>query len=414
MSRTRILYLSFAGALVLASLALFTLFTPNMAWAGGVVGDGTPASCTDAALSAAVASGGLVTFNCGPSPQSIIVNTFVISTDTTIDGSGLITLDGENLRQIFYVLNGASLTLMDLTLVDADAAIGGAIYNEGAVAIQNSTIQSSNAYGSGGAIYNLGTLSVDQSSLLNNSATLSGGAIYNNGGVVTVTHTTFSVNSAGSGGAISQNGGMLTLSNSLLVGNVADTNGGGIHNFSDRMHLTNVTFAGNFADRGGGIDIASGATMTLTHGTLYINRADIGGGIFSEAGSSIRLENTIVATSLTRDGAFPSLNCDNGGSPVQSLGHNMSDDNSCNLAAAGDQPGVSDPKLGPLADNGGPTWTHMPLSGSPAIDGGQCVAGVTTDQRGLLRPAGAACDIGAVEAGAQLPQMAIFLPLVLR
>ena len=106
----------------------------------------------------------------------------------------------------------------------------------------------------------------------------------------------------------------------------------------------------------------------MTYSTLNINQANLGGAIFSEAGSSIVLWNTALADSLERNGLFPSLNCDNGGSPVQSLGNNLSTDNSCNLNALGDQPRVSEAKLGPIADNGGPTWTNMPLSDSPLID----------------------------------------------
>jgi hypothetical protein len=87
---------------------------------------------------------------------------------------------------------------------------------------------------------------------------------------------------------------------------------------------------------------------------------------------------------------------------VQSLGFNIANDDSCGLAAEGDWQNI-DPMLGPLADNGGPTETHMLLPGSVAIDQGWCRPGV--DQRGFFRPvdllgishAGNACDIGAVE-----------------
>lgn len=407
-------YFLLATAMGVALLSLFLLFAPERAQAGGVVGNGTPASCTDAALSAAIASGGLVTFNCGANPHPIIVNTFVIDKDTTVDGGGLITLDGEGLRQIFYVQNGATLIVKNLTMKNASAANGGAIYNQGTATVQNSTIQNSETTSSGGAIHNLGTLSVDGVAFLNNTATVSGGGIYNNGGVVTVTNSTFSVNIAAEGGAIAQNGGTLTLQNSLLMGNSANNNGGGIRNLSGQIHVTNVTFAGNFADRGGGVDLASGAIVTMTYSTLSINHANLGGGIFSEAGSSISLLNTVLSDSLELSGLSPSLNCDNGGSPVHSLGHNLSTDNSCNLNAAGDQPGVSGAKLAPIADNGGPTWTNMPQPGSPLIDAGQCLTAVTTDQRGALRPAGTACDIGAAEYGANLPPplLLVYIPLV--
>jgi predicted outer membrane repeat protein len=398
-------------ALIVAlAMVLLGIMGPTQIHAGGIVGDGTSASCTDAALATAMTGGGTVTFKCGPNPHTIIVNTFVIDKDTTVDGGGLITLDGEKLRQIFYVQSGASLTLMGLTLANADSGAGGAIYNEGSVTLTDSTIRNSNATGSGGAIYNVGTLSVSDSSFVSNSATDSGGAIYNNGGTATVTDTAITGNTASEGAGIAHNGGTFSLQSSLLTGNVADDNGGGIQDASGQMSVTNVTLADNIADRGGGMDLSSGATATLTNTTLYINRADLGGGLFSNLGSTVKLKNTIVAASLARNGLSPSLNCDNGGSPVQSLGHNLADDNSCNLNATGDRPGITDAKLGPLADNGGPTLTHMPLADSEAIDNGSGCP--PTDQRGVARPIGPACDIGAVEYGT--PTTRVFLPMIIR
>ena len=77
-------------------------------------------------------------------------------------------------------------------------------------------------------------------------------------------------------------------------------------------------------------------------------------------------------------------------------------DTSCSIAGAANQQGV-DPLLGPLAANGGPTATHLPTVGSPAIGvipsgtPGLCDASTPSDQRGVARPQGGACDVGAVE-----------------
>jgi hypothetical protein len=76
-------------------------------------------------------------------------------------------------------------------------------------------------------------------------------------------------------------------------------------------------------------------------------------------------------------------------------GHNLVQDDSCNPVAT-DQ-SFTDALLGPLADNGGPTWTHALLPGSPAIDAADDAVCPATDQRGVLRPQGAACDIGSYE-----------------
>ena len=81
---------------------------------------------------------------------------------------------------------------------------------------------------------------------------------------------------------------------------------------------------------------------------------------------------------------------------ITSAGGNIGTDGSCNLIAAGDQPATA-PLLGALDDNGGPTQTHALLGGSPAIDAAGAAACPATDQRGVSRPQGAACDAGAYE-----------------
>ena len=80
-----------------------------------------------------------------------------------------------------------------------------------------------------------------------------------------------------------------------------------------------------------------------------------------------------------------------------SAGHNIDSTNICFNATGTDETNVADVKLGPLQDNGGPTWTHMPADDSPAVDTGGATCSTSTDQRGVARPYGAACDIGAVE-----------------
>src|SRR5690606_28129492 len=87
-----------------------------------------------------------------------------------------------------------------------------------------------------------------------------------------------------------------------------------------------------------------------------------------------------------------------------SAGYNFSDDTSCGLTAATDRQGAGDPQLGPLAANGGPTMTRLPAATSPLVDAipvASCrddgASDVTTDQRGVTRPQGSGCDIGAVE-----------------
>ncbi|MFO7678721.1 MAG: choice-of-anchor Q domain-containing protein [Chloroflexota bacterium] len=98
---------------------------------------------------------------------------------------------------------------------------------------------------------------------------------------------------------------------------------------------------------------------------------------------------------------------------ISSAGFNLSSDYSCPFNQTGDQEGV-DPRLGPLADNGGFTQTHMLLPDSPAIDAGQCMPDLTTDQRGLPRLQGGTCDIGAVERQPGDSLSKVYLPFVIK
>jgi uncharacterized repeat protein (TIGR01451 family) len=157
------------------------------------------------------------------------------------------------------------------------------------------------------------------------------------------------------------------MTNDTLNANVAGDNGGGLYNRSSAI-LTNVTFASNTA-----------------------NGPDTGGNIFNDE-AQLSLRNSVVAYSET-DG-----NCFNSNGFLNSLGHNLESANTCGFSAAGDIVNTN-PLLGPLQDNGGATFTQALLPGSPAIDAGSNAFCPATDQRGLPRPQGAACDIGAYEAG---------------
>jgi hypothetical protein len=163
------------------------------------------------------------------------------------------------------------------------------------------------------------------------------------------------------------------------------------------LTLANSTVSGNSAFAGGGI--FSGYNLTLTNSTVSDNTAMYrygGAGIFNNSITGIAtFSNTIVAGN---DPSTPT--CFNAG--VDSLGYNLTDDDSCGFTAPSDLV-VADAMLGPLQDNGGPTETHDLLPGSPAIDAGDNASCPATDQRGAARPfdgdgnGKAVCDIGAVE-----------------
>jgi peptidyl-prolyl cis-trans isomerase SurA len=185
-----------------------------------------------------------------------------------------------------------------------------------------------------------------------------------------------------SGDGIVNKGGRLVLVRSLVAGN----DGVGIANNSGSTTCVNSTIAGN---RGSGIAVEDGS-VTSASCTIVRN-----GGTGLDAGDGeATAENTVVA-----------LNAQGCRGHVTSAGYNLTDDLRCTFGQTGDTTS-DDPRLGELASNGGATATVAPTSGSPAIDGGNpsgCAdpasgGMLTSDQRGLRRPAGGRCDVGAFEA----------------
>ena len=275
--------LLFAGPVVLAG--------PDDA----VVGTGTPESCTEGALNAALLLAGSITFNCGPNPVSIpITAQMVISANTQLDGGDKVTLQASTSRH-FQVSAGIQLTLLNLTLsggqVDFD---GGSIYNLGTVVADNSSFTDNHTtinY-SGGFIVNYGTLTVTNSLIEGNSGG-GGGAVYPrwsgsytyiadsivrdnhaisdqwgwggglltwDGANVTIEDTQFISNTALMGGAIFNTANSnLSLDGVLIKGNQADTEGGGIYNY-EKLHIENSTIEDNSSVyQGGGLYNLGGA-----------------------------------------------------------------------------------------------------------------------------------------------------------
>ncbi len=360
-----------------------------------IVGNGAAASCDGNALEAAVRAGGIVTFACGPEPVTILANTMVLDgVSTVINGGGLVTIDGEDARQLFIVNAGASLTLRDLTLRGGRwGGGGGAIDNAGTLLIQRSTLQDNTAEsgGNGGAILNRGgALTIEQSTLQSNSATGggSGGAIAVTGGTVRIAQSTFNGNFASlNGGAFYLEGGDFALENSTISANQASSLGGGL--FS------------NIAPDGG--------SVALLHDTFYLNTDD---GAAGNLGAStnvapIQLRNSILYASGAPKNCFINRLGD-----LVSGDYNLANDDSCGLSGAHDVQNVADPLLGQLGDNGGPTFTHAPQVGSAAVDTIPAAAcGVTVDQRGFPRPQGTGCDKGAVDrVPTEMPPLPINQP----
>jgi CSLREA domain-containing protein/uncharacterized repeat protein (TIGR01451 family) len=304
----------------------------------------------------------------------------------TIDGGGSIIISGNNSVRVFNVNSGADLTLENLTVTGGNSTEGGGIYNFGTVTVSNSTFSGNSASSGGGGIYNSfgGTVTVSNSTFSGNSASFGGGIL--NTDTMTVSNSTFSGNSSSSGGGI-LNSGTMTVSNSTFSGNSASS-GGGIFNVST-VTVSNSTFSGNSASSGGG-GIVNFGTVTVSNSTFSGNSATgSSGGAIRRSGGTATLKNTIVANSTSGG------NCSG---VITNGGGNLSyPDSTC--------PGINlDPNLGPLQINApGTTATHALLSGSAAIDAvTDCTdlssTPVTQDQRGVMRPQGGTCDIGAYEA----------------
>ncbi|MEP7706718.1 choice-of-anchor Q domain-containing protein [Paraglaciecola sp. 25GB23A] len=224
------------------------------------------------------------------------------------------------------------------------------------------------------------------------------------GANVTINSLTITGGKGEVGGAI-DNGGNLTLLNSILHDNSADFGGGAIFNVGE-LKVVNSTFHNNssFGYYGvGGAIYNNAGKLTIVNSTLAGNQAFTGGAIFNELGQPwfISLENTVVAGNSADVGPDIYTSPE---STVIVLGNNLIGDNStvASWFAEGELVGTAanpvDPMLGALADNGGQTYTMLPLTGSPLINSGISQENTpSVDQRGLPRLSGLFIDIGAVE-----------------
>jgi Right handed beta helix region len=310
---------------------------------------------------------------------------------------------------------GATLTLTGSTVTGNGAGCaGGGIYSTNAqLTVTNSTISSNSACGcgfglhcggSGGGISSHdGTLEVTNSMISGNHAD-GGGGISSDSVMVTVSNSTISGNIGGcSGGGISIGNGQLTVINSSTIsGNLTWGDpcehgiGGGIYSYAENLTVINSTISSNGASSGGGI--ANSGNLTITNSTFTDNSA-YGGAIYNFAGAA-QIEDSVL-----KAGEFGTIV--NAGGSVLSLGHNIaSDDGGGVLIGPGDQINT-DPLVGPLQNNGGPTFTHALLPGSPAINAGEpnFTPPPFFDQRGpgFHRLVNSRIDIGSFEVQGPTP-----------
>jgi hypothetical protein len=249
--------------------------------------------------------------------------------------------------------------------------------------------------GQNSGVLNSGTLTMNNCTVSHNigqrhGGISFGGGIYNTG-TLTINNSVISANGASGGGGIYSRG-TATINSSTLTGNSGAVGAGIFSQFGAPLVITNSTITGNTGDVGGGI---TGGTTVISSSTISGNSASNGGGI---ANAGVTFRNSIVANNQGE-------NCYN--STITSQGYNLSSDGTCNFNAAGDLNNTN-PMLGSLQNNGGPTPTMALPSGSPAIDAGNpngCTDAnghpLTKDQRGMPRhdkEDTRGCDIGAYES----------------
>jgi len=358
-----------------------------------------------------------------------------VLTSSTLTGSSAPDNGGAFFNFGSDAAHPASLSITDSLLAGNSAYQGGVIFNHSAtLTIEGSTFEDNQAGYAGGVLMNLsgvdgqsGQVAITESTLAANSAVVTGGAIQNGSlSILTLDRVALTANAAESGGALS-NRGSVAITASTIGGNTATNLGGGIDNDEDAvLSIAGSTVRDNAATQGGGISCGYSGTITITASTIVGNTAADGGGGLRNLGSAVSIESGTLA----RNGANFAGGILNFGAPMlirntivagnstattvpdaygsfTSQGYNLVGvgAGATGFTAAGDRVGGAaspiDPLLGPLQDNGGPTFTLALLPGSPALDGGDVSLGGTHDQRGVARPQGGRIDIGAFESSIQ-------------
>jgi predicted outer membrane repeat protein len=416
-----------------------TLSSPEATLIVTTDADSGPGSLRQAIIDAP--AGSVIRFDISLAGHTILLSSELeISKNLEIDGSGLssrVTLSGNNAVRIFKIgyIPGTScnctITLNSLILQNGKRTgtsytnFGGAIYvhNSTDLIITNSAFIHNTAYEAGaihimgfsnttildseftsnssqseaGAVESRGAnnLTLQRSVFTNNSAAYNGGAlVLESGGVRTIENNTFANNSAGSAGAITisqSSGSEIYLRNNLFSGNTATTGNGGaisisLSSITPLLYIENNTFYANQAAGKGGAINTSGSSV-LTNNTLSDNSADSGGSIYLQAPGSMTLNNNIIANNSSGG------ECSSYGTVFTQGANNLVEDGSVECKPTL----ITDPGLSPLANNGGLTQTMAIGSDSPAYDSGGDAFCTATDQRGVIRPQGSHCDIGAFE-----------------
>jgi hypothetical protein len=453
--------LAFTLAPFLASGALAATFTVSS------LNDSGPGSLRQAVLEANASPGAdEVVFTPGLAGTITLTSGEILIADSlTIHGpgAGALTVSGNDQSRIFHVESPAGspidVTLSGLTLTHGSAVgplFGGAVfaldenltildsvissslagYTEaglgcggnvcilgGTLRIANSTLTGGTAVGTGGNLCVFGGRLILERSTLSGGSAHTGGGLYANGLVAdsAIFASTISGNQGFvyGGGIYFSSGTALTIDSSTLSGNTAglpgsdNLVGGGLQIDQGNVRIVNSTISGNQVNgRGGGISFTdSGGSLLLRLTTVTGNSVSgRGGSILIGPSAEVELDHSIVANGAPQDLAASELNTP----PVTITANYSLIENPGDVVLMGANNLVgADPLLGPLANHGGPTLTHLPLPGSLVIDAGNPAipSPPAADQRGFARIVGAAVDLGSVEIGQDLMDVPALSPL---
>lgn len=383
-------------------------------------------------------SGAAVTIVDGNDAGSVVV--IPVGATATIDG---VTLRNGTASTGAGIHNKGTLTLRNSTVTGnlcLDGYGGAGIRSQGSLTLINSTVSGNSCsggyYGGGGIRSDASTTLIDSTISGNTTNATPGGGLFAASGSVQLINTRIENNVTGAGfflsgaGLYVRDAASLSLTNSTVSGNlIAGVFGGlsgvGAGVFVSRTPFTASasTFAGNSASyRAGGIFAyqcnptqlrnctisdnsgtglvtvgAANSAITVLNCTIAGNASSYDCGGFSHTSPGVaQVRNSIIAGNSGNFGASPDLD-----GAFQSLGHNLIGSSlggtGFTNGVLGDQVGVANPGLAPLANNGGPTLTRALLPGSPAINAGDPLVFELFDQRGVPRSAGSA-DVGAFES----------------
>jgi predicted outer membrane repeat protein len=362
---------------------------------GGFVGTETELNQRNPALNVTILSGDI---DNNDSQTPIITNLATVTGNATnsyhvVSGATGATLDGFTITAGNAATSDPSTyegggmrnyqsnpTLVNIIFIGNKADYGGGMLNNGSSPTLKNVIFSGNRAVSGGGIDNFNNSNpiLTNVTFIENSVTYWGGGIHNAGSNPILTNVTFSANSANNGGGgIYNNSGSPVLTNVTFSGNFSTSNGGGIYNYTNTGYtgnpiLTNVTFSDNSANNGGGIFNSSNSNPQIRNVIFWGNTAATSGAQIYNSNSTPNVIDSVVQ----------------GGCPVGSICTNII---------------TADPMLGTLDNYGGFTWTIPLLMGSSAIDTGNDIICPSTDQRGVVRPQGQHCDLGAFEYVSSIP-----------